>query len=381
MHDQFASDHSNVNKIIRLLRRNYRWSEMIRDVKQFIKNCHICRRSKAVRNKYNELLNFLSISNRSWIDIILNFVIELFESRNYNAVFMIINRLSKMHHYISCTTNENETTTEKTTKLFIQHVWKLHELLITMIFDRDSQFIFLVWNTICKMLKIKTKLFIAFHSKTNEQSEIFNQKMKRYLRVYVNHQQNDWADWLSMTKYAFNAFISIITQMFSFLVNYEFESRMSFDHIEFNENTIRERINSLRRRKIVFTMKKIWNFVKKHMKKVNDNKQRTLTHIESLFRTIKLTNRYDSQLKIYKSTNHQENSIIKCSNHSKYWKKETVRTSLICQTKWILIQYFTHHCFERISKIFYQSKSSLHHHQLWLMTNKNLTSKTSSTHA
>jgi hypothetical protein len=267
VHDQFASDHSDVNRIIRLLKRNYRWSEMIRDVKQFIKNCHICRRSKAVRDIYNEFLNSLSISNRSWTDIILNFVIELSESRDYNAVLMIINRLSKMHHYIFCTTNENETTTEKTAKLLIQHVWKLHELLITMIFDRDSQFIFLVWNTICKMLKIKTKLFIAFHLETNEQSEIFNQKMKRYLRAHVNHQQDDWADWLSMTEYAFNAFISIITQVSSFLINYEFESRMSFDHIELEENTTKKRVNRLRRRKIVFTMKKIWNFAKKHMKK------------------------------------------------------------------------------------------------------------------
>jgi hypothetical protein len=117
------------------------------------------------------------------------------------------------------------------------------------------------------MLRIKAKLFIAFHSKTDEQSEIFNQKMQRYLRVYVNHQQDDWTDWLFMTEYAFNAFISTITQMFSFLVNYEFESRMSFDHVEFAENTIKNRMNRFRRRKIVFTMKSIWKFAKKHMKK------------------------------------------------------------------------------------------------------------------
>jgi hypothetical protein len=104
---------------------------------------------------------------------------------------MIVDKLSKMHHYILCTTNENETTIAKTIKLLIQHVWKLHELSITMIFDRDFQFVSLIWNIICKMLKIKTKLFIAFHSKTNEQSEISNQEMKRYLRTYVNHQQND----------------------------------------------------------------------------------------------------------------------------------------------------------------------------------------------
>jgi hypothetical protein len=105
----------------------------------------------------------------------------------------------------------------------------------------------------------------------NEQSEIFNQKMKRYLRAYVNHQQDDWADWLSMIEYASNAFISIITQMFSFLVNYEFESRMSFDHVEFEENTVRDRINRFRRRAIVFTMKNIWKFAKKHMKKSQQN--------------------------------------------------------------------------------------------------------------
>jgi hypothetical protein len=114
------------------------------------------------------------------------------------------------------------------------------------------------------MLKIKTKLFTAFHSKTNEQSEIFNQKMKRYLRVYVNHQQDDWADWLFMTKYAFNVFISIITRMFSFLANYKFESRMSFDHVQFEKNTIKNRINKFRKKEIVFIMKNIWKFVKKY---------------------------------------------------------------------------------------------------------------------
>jgi hypothetical protein len=191
MHDQLASSHSEINRTIKLLRRNHRWSKMIRDVKQYVRNCHTCKRIKTARNKYHELLNSLSMSNRSWTDIILDFVTELFDSKDYNAILMIVDKLSKMHHYILCTTDENETTIEETIKLFIQFVWKLHELFITMISDRDSQFISLIWDTICRMLRIKAKLFIAFHSEINEQSEIFNQKMKRYLRAYVNHQQND----------------------------------------------------------------------------------------------------------------------------------------------------------------------------------------------
>ncbi len=192
-----------------------------------------------------------------------------------------------MHHYISCTINENEITIEKTIKLFIQHVWNLHELLITMIFDREFSFISLVWDTICKMLKIKAKLFTAFHSKTNEQNETFNQKMKRYLRVYVNHQQNDWVDWLSMIKYASNVFISITTQIFSFLTNYDFESRMSFDHVSLKENIDKERVQRIKDRKIVFIMKKIREFVKAHMKKISKIKSHMLTNTEHLHQIIK----------------------------------------------------------------------------------------------
>jgi hypothetical protein len=271
MHDQFASSHLKVNKTIKLLKRNRRWSKMIRNVKQYVRNCHTCKRIKTARDKYHEILNSFSILDRSWTNIILDFVIELFDNKEYNAILMIINRLSKMHHYISCIINENDITIEETTKLFIQHVWKLHELLTMMISNRDSQFISFVWDTIYRMLRIKKKLFIAFHSKTNEQSEIFNQKMKRYLRAYVNHQQNDWADWLSMTKYALNAFILIIIQMSSFLANYEFESRMNFDQIEFDENTIKKWINRVRNRKIMFIMKNIWKFVKEYMKKSQIN--------------------------------------------------------------------------------------------------------------
>jgi hypothetical protein len=276
MHDQLAFDHSEINKTIKLLRRNHRWSKMNRNVKQYIRNCHIFKKVKATKNKYHELLNSLSIFNKSWTNIILDFVTELFNSKEYNAILMIIDRLSKMHHYIFCTIDENEITIEKTIKLFIQHVWKLHELLITMISDRESQFISLVWDTICKMFKIKAKLFTTFHSQTNEQSEIFNQEMKRYLRVYVNHQQNDWVDWLSMIEYVSNVFISITTQIFSFLINYDFESRMSFDHTSLKKNTNKERVQKIKERKIVFIMKKIWKFVKAHMKK---NQQNQITHV------------------------------------------------------------------------------------------------------
>jgi hypothetical protein len=141
MHDQFAANHSKINKTIKLLKRNHYWLRMIQNVKQYVCNWNICRRIKATKNKYNELLNSLSMLDRSWTNITLDFVTRLFDSRNYNAILMIIDCLNKMHHYIFYMINENEITIKKTIKLFIQHVWKLHKLSITMIFDREFQFI------------------------------------------------------------------------------------------------------------------------------------------------------------------------------------------------------------------------------------------------
>jgi hypothetical protein len=145
------------------------------------------------------------------------------------------------------------------------------------------------------MLKIKTKWFIAFYSETNKQSEIFNQKMKRYLRVYVNHQQNDWIDWLFMTKYAFNVFILITTQIFSFLVNYDFESRTSFDFVQFEESIAKERIHRFRSRNMVFTMKNIWKFVKNHMK---NNQRQQIMHI-NIHRTQAFDYQIDNQVWLF----------------------------------------------------------------------------------
>jgi hypothetical protein len=79
-----------------------------------------------------------------------------------------------------------------------------------------------------------------------------------------------------MIEYVLNAFVSITTQVFSFLANYDFESRMNFDfNFSFDENTIRKRVQRFKDREIVFTMKKIWTFAKKHMKK---NQQNQFTH-------------------------------------------------------------------------------------------------------
>ncbi len=244
IHDQFASEHSNIRRTCKYLHKWYYWSQAKQSMKRYIRNCHICKRFKTTRDKYSKLLNSLSISNRSWMNIIMNFVTELFKSKNFNAILMIVDRLTKMHHYISCVAEKDETTAEKTTRLLINYVWKLHELSSIIISNRESQFKFSIWKIVCQILKINVKLFTVFHSKIDDQSEIVNQEMKRYLRNYCNYQQDNWSEWLFMTEFVSNVATSASTELFVFMTNYDFELRMSFDSSDLNNDVSQERLST-----------------------------------------------------------------------------------------------------------------------------------------
>jgi hypothetical protein len=267
IHDQSVSEHSNVRRTSKYFHKWYYWSQAKQSVERYIRNCHICKKFKTIRDKYSNLLNFLFISNRSWTNIIMNFVIELLDNKDFNVILIMIDRLIKMHHYVFCIVEEDETFAKETIKLLINHVWKLHELSNTIISNRDSQFVSLVWKTVCKTLKIDVKLSTAFHFETNDQSEIVNQEMKRYLRSYCNYQQNDWFEWLFMIEFVSNAVTSTFTELFVFMTNYEFESRMSFESSNSNNSrkrlSARKRVLTQRTENIAKKMRNIWDFIKK----------------------------------------------------------------------------------------------------------------------
>ena len=79
------------------------------------------------------------------------------------------------------------------------------------------------------MLGIETKLSTAYYPETDKQMKRTNQELEQYLRMYVNHRQNNWLEWLATAEFAFNNKVHTATKMSLFQVNYERESRMGFD--------------------------------------------------------------------------------------------------------------------------------------------------------
>ena len=114
-------------------------------------------------------------------------------------------------------------------RLFRNNIWKLHKLPECVIFNKESQFAVELIKKLNKILGIKMKLSTAFHSQTNKQMERTNQELEQYLRIYINHRQNNWLEWLVTAKFIFNNKIYTVTKLSLFKTNYGQKLRMGFE--------------------------------------------------------------------------------------------------------------------------------------------------------
>ena len=79
------------------------------------------------------------------------------------------------------------------------------------------------------LLGIQTKLSTAYHSQTDGQMERINQELEQYLRIFIDHRQEQWLDWLGMAEFAYNNKIHAATETLPFKANYGQDPRMGFE--------------------------------------------------------------------------------------------------------------------------------------------------------
>ena len=79
-----------------------------------------------------------------------------------------------------------------------------------------------------EMLGIKSKLSTVFHSQTDRQTKRVNQELEQYLRMFIDHKQEQWPEWLETTEFAYNNKAHSSIQTLPFKANYGQDPRMRF---------------------------------------------------------------------------------------------------------------------------------------------------------
>ena len=225
-HDTPIAGHGGQWKTVELVTRNYWWPGVTKEVKRYVEGCDQCQRMKNRAEMPAGKLRPNEVPERPWQHILVDFITKLPMSKGHDLILVVCNRFSKIFHFVATT---EKTTAERLVRLFRDNVWKLHGLTEYIISDRGPQFAVGLTKELNKMLGIETKLSTAYYLQTDRQTERTNQKLEQYLRIYVNHRQNNWSEWLATAEFAFNNKVHTATKMSPFKVNYGKELRMGFD--------------------------------------------------------------------------------------------------------------------------------------------------------
>ena len=268
-HDTISTGHPGQYKTHELITRDYWWPRILAHVKQYVQSCEPCQRTKVHHEKPHNPLCPHAIPTTPWEHISIDLIGPLPESNGFNAILVIVDRFSKMIILIATTT---ELTSVKTAEIYRDYVWSKHGLPRKVISNRGPQFVAQFMLDLHKLIGIQANPSTAYHPQTDGQTERMNQEIEQYLRLFINHRQNDWQNWLTCTEFSYKDKVHTSTGFSPFFVNYSCHPNKG--------TSTRKEIKSQLALEFTKEMSKIWEetecalcLAAKQMKKSYDRKR------------------------------------------------------------------------------------------------------------
>jgi hypothetical protein len=204
-HDLPAYGHPGISCTTTLTERHYWWPHMQQEICDYVGGCADCQRNKVNTQARKALLTpiFPKPEAMPFETVAMDFIVKLPLSNGFDSILTITDHdCTKAAIFIPC----NETiTAEGVAELYLQHVFKRFGLPQKVISDCDPRLAGKFARALCTALGITQNMSTVFHPRTDGQSECTNQGLEQYLRFYVDAKQSNWAQLLSIAKFAHNS--------------------------------------------------------------------------------------------------------------------------------------------------------------------------------
>lgn len=137
-HNTPASGHMGVLKTYQKIKRGFYWSGLKNDIKKYVAECQPCQQNKYETQFPPGLLQPLSIPEKIWQDISMDFILGLPSCKGKTVIFVVVDKLSKYAHFMALA---HPFTAATVAQVFVDNVFKLHGMPATIMSDRDAIFL------------------------------------------------------------------------------------------------------------------------------------------------------------------------------------------------------------------------------------------------
>jgi hypothetical protein len=153
-----------------------------------------------------------------WEEIAMDFIVGLPRTQSgYDSIWVVVDRLAKVAHFISIKTTYSG---PQLAKLYMLSIFCLYAVPKKIVSDKGTQFTSRFWERLHETLDTQLRFNSAYHPQTDGQTKGVNQILEGMLRACGLQYGRSWDESLSYAEISYNNSYQESLKMVSFEMLY-----------------------------------------------------------------------------------------------------------------------------------------------------------------
>jgi transposase InsO family protein len=142
------------------------------------------------------------VSEWKWEEIAIDFIVGLPRTQSgYDSIWVIVDRLTKVAHFIPVKTTYSR---PQLAELYMLRIVYLHGVSKKIVSNRGTQFTSRFWERLHETLNTQLRFSSSYHPQTDGQTERLNQILEDMLRACALQYGRSWDKSLSYAEFSYN---------------------------------------------------------------------------------------------------------------------------------------------------------------------------------
>lgn len=187
-HDSVIAAHGGMAKTLELIRRYFYWPRLVSDVREYVRNCEVCKKTKATNTIMKPEMGKMATSVRPFQRIYIDILGPYPRSKKgFIGLLIVLDHFSKYHWLCPL----KKFTSALIIKFLENQVFHYHGVPETVISDNGSQFRANDFNAFLTRYGINHS-YTAFYSPQSNASERVNRSIIAAIRAYIKKDHREW---------------------------------------------------------------------------------------------------------------------------------------------------------------------------------------------